>query len=817
MMQQTMNQMMLHQKQIIEALGNKREEGQLPSQPIENPGNRPTIGFQQGESSSMNLGKNPRNENVRTVNALRSGKILADPYPQTLEEKENVDNPKQNQIGVEEDFIDSTKEISKERTTIPFPKALEPRQRKKKEHNEEIKKILQDVQISLPLLTAIEHIPEYARVLKEMCTPKRAPRVEKLSMHASALLLNQLPYKLRDTGEIENINLEEKKEEDHLNLELKPLPSSLKYMFLEENNSFPVIIAADLSDEQEEELLDVLRKNKKAMGWKMDDLRGIDMSVCMHSIYLEEGARTSREPQRRLNPNMMEIVKKEILKWLAADIIYPISDSKWVSPTQVVPKKSGITVIKNENGDEIQTRLTTGWRVCIDYRKLNSVTRKDHFPLPFTDQILEKLAGKNFFCFLDGYSGYNQIYINPLDQEKTTFTCPFGTFAFKRMPFGLCNAPATFQRCMLSIFSDMIGKCMEIFMDDFSVFGESFDECLNHLQHGLEVDRAKIDIISKMKPPNSVKQIRSFLGHAGYYRKFIQDFSKISKPLTMLLSKDMPFNFDEKCFESFSVIKRLLTEAPILQAPDWSLPFEIMCDASNYAVGAVLGQTKESKPIVISYASKTISDAQLNYTTTEKELLAVVFSLERFRSYILGAKIIIYTDHAALKYLLNKKDAKPRLLRWILLLQEFDLEIKDKKGFENAVADHLSRLSDTGINAAPLQDAFPDEQLMAAQHQPSPWYAHIVNFLVSGKTPEQWDKNRKNHFFSKIRNYFWHDPDLYYLGNDQILRRCVPEEEYHSIINMCHSSNCGGHFSGRKTAAKIFSVVFIGLQSLEIL
>ncbi|CAA7392252.1 unnamed protein product [Spirodela intermedia] len=787
MMQQTMNQMMLHQKQIIEALENKREEGQLPSQPIENSGNRPTIGFQQGESSSMNLGKNPRNENVRTVNALRSGKILLDPYPQTLEEKENVDKSKQNQIGVEEDFIDSTKEILKERTTIPFPRALEPRQRKKKEHNEKIKKILQDVQISFPLLTTIEHILEYARVLKEMCTPKRAPRGEKLSMHASALLLNQLPYKLRDTGapliscdieikifevsndlkksqvydchtidllddfddpdviddcvleeleEIENINLEEKKEEDHLNLELKPLPSSLKYMFLEENNSFPIIIAADLSNKQEEELLD-----------KMDDLRGIDMSVCMHSIYLEEGARTSREPQRRLNPNMMEIVKKEILKWLAADIIYPISDSKWVSPTQVVPKKSGITVIKNENGDEIQTRLTTGWRVCIDYRKLNSVTRKDHFPLPFTDQILEKLAGKNFFCFLDGYSSYNQIYINPLDQEKTTFTCPFGTFAFKRMPFGLCNAPATFQRCMLSIFSDMIGKCMEIFMDDFFIFCESFDECLNHLQHGvvlghivsergLEVDRAKIDIISKMKPPNSVKQIRSFLGHAGYYRKFIQDFLNISKPLTMLLSKDVPFNFDEKCFESFSEIKRLLNEAPILQAPDWSLPFEIMCDASNYAVGAVLGQTKESKPIVISYASKTIPDAQLNYTTTEKELLAVVFSLERFRSYILGAKIIIYTNHAALKYLLNKKDAKPRLLRWILLLQEFDLEIKDKKCFENVVADHLSRLSDTGINAAPLQDAFQDEQLMAAQHQPSPWYAHIVNFLVSRKTPE---------------------------------------------------------------------------------
>ncbi|CAA7405269.1 unnamed protein product [Spirodela intermedia] len=391
---------------------------------------------------------------------------------------------------------------------------------------------------------------------------------------------------LEELEEIENINLGEKKEEDHLNLELKPLPSSLKYMFLEENNSFPVIIAADLSDEQEEELLDVLRKNKKAMDWKMDNLRGIDMSVCMHSIYLEEGARTSREPQQRLNPNMMKIVKKEILKWLAADIIYPILDSKWVRPTQVVPKKSGITIIKNENGDEIQTRLTT-----------------------------------------NGYSSYNQIYINPLDQEKTTFTCPFGTFAFKRMPFGLCNTPATFQRCMLSIFSDMIGKCMEIFMDDFFVFGESFDECLNHLKHVLEKCIEKKLVLSWEKSHFMVKE-GVVLGH---------------------------------------IVSKRGLEAPILQAPDWSLPFEIMCDASNYAVGAVLGQRKESKPIVISYASKTISDAQLNYTTTEKELLAVVFSLERFRSYILGAKIIIYTDHAALKYLLNKKDAKPRLLRWILL------------------------------------------------------------------------------------------------------------------------------------------------------
>jgi hypothetical protein len=178
---------------------------------------------------------------------------------------------------------------------------------------------------------------------------------------------------------------------------------------------------------------------------------------------------------------MKEVVKKEVLKLLDAGIIYPVSDSKWVSPTQVVPKKSGVTVVENEKGALVPTKVVTGWRMCIDYRKLNTATRRDHFPLPFIDQILERVTGHPFYCFLNGYSGYYQIKIALEDQDKTTFTCPFGTFAFRRMSFGLCNAPAKFQRGIISMLSDMVKKCMEVYIDDLTVFGDSFDACLSNL------------------------------------------------------------------------------------------------------------------------------------------------------------------------------------------------------------------------------------------------------------------------------------------------------------------------------------------------
>ncbi|RVX07018.1 Retrovirus-related Pol polyprotein from transposon 17.6 [Vitis vinifera] len=475
---------------------------------------------------------------------------------------------------------------------------------------------------------------------------------------------------------------------------LKPLPTELKYAYLEED--------------------------KKCLLLYLQLLPFIRRIVYLKSLEDDE-AKPVRQPQRRLNPHMQEVVRAEVLKLLQAGIIYPISDSPWVSPTQVVPKKSGITVVQNDKGEDVSTRLTTGWRVCIDYRRLNAVTRNDHFPLPF------------------------------IDQENA---------------FRLCNAPATFQRCMLSIFSDMVERIMEVFMDDITIYGSAFDECLVNLEavlnrciekdlvlnwekchfmvhKGLSLGTSSPSKALKLTKqrlnsllschPQKCQRSKAILGHAGFYRRFIKDFSKLARPLCELLVKDAKFIWDDRCQRSFEELKLFLTTAPIVRAPNWQLPFEVMCDASDFAIGAVLGQREDGKPYVIYYASKTLNEAQRNYTTTEKELLA---------------------------YLLTKQDAKARLIRWILLLQEFNLQIKDKKGVENVVADHLSRLAIAhNSHGLPINDDFPEESLMLVEV--APLVCSHCNYLVTGEVPSEWKAQDKKHFFAKIHAYYWEEPFLF--------------------------------------------------------
>nr|GFA72893.1 reverse transcriptase domain-containing protein [Tanacetum cinerariifolium] len=425
----------------------------------------------------------------------------------------------------------------------------------------------------------------------------------------------------------------------------------------------------------------------------------------------------------------------------------------WVSPIHCVPKKGGITVVANENNELIPTRLVTGWRVCTDYRKLNDATRKDHFPLPFMDQMLERLAGNEFYCFLDGFYGYFQIPIDSQDQEKTTFTCPYGTFAYRRMPFGLCNAPGTLQR-------------------EGIVLGHKI------YKSGTEVDRAKVDVIAKLPHPTTVKGVRSFSGHAGFYRRFIQDFSKIARPMTHLLEKETPFIFSTKCIDAFNSLKKKLTEALILVVPDWNLPFELMCDSSDYTIGTVLGQRKSKHFQLIHYASKTMTEAQIHYTATEKEMLAVVYAFKKFRPYLVLSNSIVYTNHSALKYFLNKQDVKPRLLRWVLLLQEFDITILDKKGSENLAADHLSRLENPHqdvLENKDINENFPLETLGSLTSHNTLWFAdianlHADNFIKKGLTSQQ-----KKKFF---------------------------KDEALEILKACHGGPSRGHHGVNLTAKK---------------
>ncbi|GKB60453.1 reverse transcriptase domain-containing protein [Tanacetum coccineum] len=286
---------------------------------------------------------------------------------------------------------------------------------------------------------------------------------------------------------------------------------------------------------------------------------------------------------------------------------------------------------------------------------------------------------------------------------------------------------------------------------------------LNHKisKSRIEVDRAKVYVIAKLPHPTSVKGVRSFLGHAGFYRRFIQDFSKIARPMTHLLEKETLFIFSKECIKAFNILNKKLTEALILVAPDWDLPFEIICDASDYAVGAVLGQRKTKHFQPIHYASKTMTDAQAHYTTTEKKLLAVVYAFEKFRPYLVLLKTIVYTYHSALKYLLAKQDSKPRLLRWILLLQEFDVIIRDKKGAENIMADHLSRLENPKV------------------------------ILRKRKLPK--------HFLSR---------HLGWICADQVIRRCVYGQEAVDILTACHNGPIGGHHGANYKAKKVFDSGF---------
>ncbi|RVX07778.1 Retrovirus-related Pol polyprotein from transposon 297 [Vitis vinifera] len=699
-----------------------------------------------------NLQPTPK-PHVEKEEEIKKGKEIEDKDSEISEEKKDSDST-MNAIPKKELMKE---EMLKKSTSPPFPQALHGK--KGVRNAAEILEVLRQVKVNIPLLDMIKQVPTYAKFLKDLCTIKRGLTVNKkafLTEQVSAILQCKSPLKYKDPGSptisvmiggkvVEkalldlgaSVNLLPYSVYKQLGLgELKPTAITLSlanrsvkiprgviedvlvqvdnfyypvdFIVLDtdptvkEANLVPIILGRPFLATSNAIIncrnglmqltfgnmtldLNIFYMSKKQITPEEEEgpeeLCIIDTLVEEHCnqnmqdklnkslVNFEEGgSKANPSISKKVESSSTRVVRAEVLKLLQAGIIYPISDSPWVSPTQVVPKKSGITVVQNEKGEEITTRLTLGWRVCIDYRKLNAVTRKDHFPLPFIDQVLERVSGHPFYCFLDGYSGYFQIEIDLARSGKDHFYMSIGTYAYRRMPFGLCNAPATFQRCMLSIFSDMVERIMEVFMDDITVYGGTFEECLVNLEAVLhrciekdlvlnwEKCHFMVELIVKLPSPTTVKGVRQFLGHAG----------------------------------------------------------------------AVLGQREDGKPYVIYYASKTLNEAQRNYTTTEKELLAVVFALDKFRAYLVGSFIIVFTDHSALKYLLTKQDAKAR----------------------------------TGSTSLPN------------------------SFLLLGRA------------------------FLFKYCADQIIRKCVPEDEQQGILSHCHENACGGHFASQKIAMKVLQSGF---------
>nr|XP_043638113.1 uncharacterized protein LOC122609117 [Erigeron canadensis] len=374
---------------------------------------------------------------------------------------------------------------------------------------------------------------------------------------------------------------------------------------------------------------------------------------------------------------MKEVVKKEVIKLLDAGIIFPITDSAWVNLVHCVPQKGGMTVVENENKKLLATRTITGWRVCIDYRKLTQGTSKDPL-IPKTKKRPPSHA--HLVLFLTGEC--RLACVMPLAPSK------------ERM----------LERCERAHLVLNWEKC-HFMVTEGIVLGHKVSKA------GIEVDRAKIDVIAKLPLPSNVK----------------------------------------------GVLKEKLTNSPVMVGSDWELPFELMCDASNNAV--------------VYFASKTLNPAQQNYTTTKKELLAVAFAFDKFRSYLVLSKTNYFTDHSALKYLFSKQDAKPRLIRWILLLQELDIEIKDKKGAENLAADHLS---------------------------------HLANYLVAGEIPNVFTSQQKKKLISDVKHYFWDSPYLFRVCADGMVRRCVAGAETREILDACHYGPTEGHHGPLVTSTKVF-------------
>ncbi|GBO34796.1 Transposon Ty3-I Gag-Pol polyprotein [Araneus ventricosus] len=566
------------------------------------------------------------------------------------------------------------------------------------------------------------------------------------------------------------------------------------------------VLGAELTSFEKEELLHLLEEfgdifdiNKKS--------RKSRCNAVKHRIETSDNASIKHRPYRT-SATERRAIENEVQRMLKEDVIQP-SDSPWSSPVVLVKKKNG------------------EWRFCVDYRRLNKITKKDVYPLPPIDDALDCLAGAKSFSMMDLKSGYWQIEVDDKDREKTAFVTSDGLYEFKVMPFGLCNAPATFERMMDTVLRGLKWNICLCYLDDIIVYAPNFQEhksrlrkvlkciqeagltlnsnkcsfdkkkltILGHLvdEHGIYPDPQKTAAVTKFPVPENVSDVRSFLGLCSYYRRFIKNFADIAKPLHDLLKKNAKFSWGTPRKESFLTLKKLLTSGPVLGHFLPNAETKIHSDASGYGIGAVLVQVQDGKERPLAYASRSLTAAEKNYSTTEKECLAVVWAISKFRPYLFGRPFTVVTDHHSLYWLANLKDPSGRLARWALRLQEYDINIVYKSGRKHSDADSLSRkpLFESVVencDEIPSLAAITDyrKEQLKDKHLKS-----IIRTLEKGDGYQSYQM--RNNVLYK-RNY---DP----MGQQWLL--VIPKQLRRDVLKSLHDAPTSGHLGLAKTYDRI--------------
>ena len=600
-------------------------------------------------------------------------------------------------------------------------------------------------------------------------------------------------------------------------------------------------ITATSSQERLEELLDKLELDKWGVGLierrqiqslvaAYSDVFAMDASelgstdLVTHSIDTEDH-RPVRQPVRR-TPFALRAKIDELVKGMLDQGVVEPSSSPWASPIVLVQKKDG------------------GVRFCVDYRRVNSLTKVDEFPLPRIDDTLDLLTGQQYFTTLDLATGYWQVRMDPASKEKTAFTTYSGLYQFRKMPFGLVNAPATFQRLMEVVLAGLARTTCMVYLDDILVFGQDLAEHNTNLemvltrlreaglrlkpakchlarQHveflghivssaGVQTDPKKLKAVNRYPPPTDVKTLRSFLGLASYYRRFVPGFAATASPMHALTKKDVPFVWTGSCQSSFERIKELLTSAPVLVFPQFDRPFILETDASGAGLGAILAQKQDDGSVrPIAYASRTLQPHEKRYGATEMEGLGVVWAVKHFRPYLYGHACDLYTDHAALTSLLNTPQPSGKLARWGMAIQELDIRIRHRAGRSNTNADALSR--------APIEESVStmeeeaggvianiskevESELTISQRQDDELLP-IIQFLETGVLPPDGDVAKR--VVMTVSQYTLEDSVLYHVETDGTLRLIPPTVQRETLFHQAHSGVFGAHLGGCKVFSEL--------------